>query len=66
MNKKDLGLVLGSLFIAVMVISLITGGVLGLILSSVLYYFGVGFFVTEFTGYSTNVLTWLTDLASNK
>jgi len=62
MNKKDLGLILGSLFIAIMVISLVTSGIVGLILSSIIYYFGTGFLVTEFTNHSVNLLTWLIDL----
>jgi len=62
MNKKDLGLILGSLFIVVMIISSVTSGIVGLILSSVVYYFGTGLLVMELTSHSDNILTWLIDL----
>lgn len=62
MDKKTLAILLSGLGIGVGLVSLFTGGLLGLIFAMLIYYFGIGFLVTEFTNYSNDIIRWIYDL----
>jgi len=60
--KKNLGIVL-SIFGGIFGLTgLFTGGPIAMIFLLIIYYFGVGFVITEFTDFADNIMTWLFDL----
>jgi len=66
MNEKNLGIVLSIIGGSIGFVGLLTGGFIGLIFTSIIYYCVVGFMLTEFTDFSDNPLTWLFDLLDIK
>jgi len=62
MDKKNLGIVLSIFGGGIGLIGLVSGGILAMLVLLVVYYFAVGFTLTEITDLVENPVTWLMDL----